>query len=131
MQISELYSYYFHFSRSQTFLTLTRYIQEKQCRLKLQSMKRRGDKKVFSHVGQQPCLVGAAVCRVQALPHGHLADPYCRCFINRTSKFIRLPRCSRKTMVAYNRHEDLYWFRPEPYIQPQRRSSACSSLECS
>ena len=34
-------------------------------------------------------------------------------------------------MVASNRHEDLYWFRPEPYVQSQRRSSACSSLECS
>ena len=34
-------------------------------------------------------------------------------------------------MVASNRHEDLYWFRPGPYIQSQRRSSACSSLECS
>jgi len=34
-------------------------------------------------------------------------------------------------MVASNRHEDLYWFRPEPYVQSQRRLSACSSLECS
>jgi hypothetical protein len=34
-------------------------------------------------------------------------------------------------MVASNRHEDLYWFRPEPYVQSQRRSSVCSSLECS
>ena len=34
-------------------------------------------------------------------------------------------------MVASKRHEDLYWFRPEPYVQSQRRSSACSSLECS
>jgi hypothetical protein len=34
-------------------------------------------------------------------------------------------------MVASNRHEDLYWFRPELYVQSQRRSSACSSLECS
>jgi hypothetical protein len=33
-------------------------------------------------------------------------------------------------MVASNRHEDLYWFRPELYVQSQRRSSACSSLEC-
>jgi hypothetical protein len=33
-------------------------------------------------------------------------------------------------MVASNRHKDLYWFRPEPYIQSQRRSSVCSSLEC-
>ena len=34
-------------------------------------------------------------------------------------------------MVASNKHEDLYWFRSEPYVQSQRRSSACSSLECS
>jgi hypothetical protein len=34
-------------------------------------------------------------------------------------------------MVASNRHKDLYWFRPEPYVQSQRRSSVCSSLECS
>jgi hypothetical protein len=34
-------------------------------------------------------------------------------------------------MVASNRHKDLYWFRPKPYVQSQRRSSACSSLECS
>jgi hypothetical protein len=34
-------------------------------------------------------------------------------------------------MVASNRHENLYWFRPEPCVQSQRRSSACSSLECS
>ena len=40
----------------------------------------------------------------------------CQCFINQTSKLIRLPCCFRKTMVASNRHEDLYWFRPEPYI---------------
>jgi hypothetical protein len=33
-------------------------------------------------------------------------------------------------MVSSNRHEDLYWFRSEPYVQSQR-SSACSSLECS
>ena len=33
-------------------------------------------------------------------------------------------------MVASNRHENLYWFRPEPYVQSQRRSSSCSSLEC-
>ena len=25
---------------------------------------------------------------------------HCRCFVNLTSKFIRLPRCSRKMMVA-------------------------------
>jgi hypothetical protein len=36
-----------------------------------------------------------------------------------------------KTMVASKRHKNLYWFRPEPYVQSQRRSSACSSLECS
>ena len=35
------------------------------------------------------------------------------------------------TMVTSNRHEDLYWFRPKPNVQSQRRSSACSSLECS
>ena len=34
-------------------------------------------------------------------------------------------------MVASNRQEDLYWFRPEPYVQSQRRLSVCSSLECS
>ena len=34
-------------------------------------------------------------------------------------------------MVASNRYEDLYWFRQEPYVQSQRRSSAHSSLECS
>ena len=34
-------------------------------------------------------------------------------------------------MVASKRHEDLYWFGLEPYIHSQRRSSACSSLECS
>jgi hypothetical protein len=33
-------------------------------------------------------------------------------------------------MVASKRHENLYWFRPEPYVQSQRRSSACYSLEC-
>ena len=32
----------------------------------------------------------------------------CQCFVNRTSKLIRLPRCSRKTMVASKRCEDLY-----------------------
>ena len=44
----------------------------------------------------------------------------CRCFINWTSKFIQLSRCSRKTMVASKRDEDLYWFKPEPYVQSQR-----------
>jgi hypothetical protein len=34
-------------------------------------------------------------------------------------------------MVASNRYEDLYWFRLKLYVQSQRRSSACSSLECS
>ena len=34
-------------------------------------------------------------------------------------------------MVAFNGHEDLYWFRLEPYVLSQRGSSACSSLECS
>ena len=34
-------------------------------------------------------------------------------------------------MVAFNRHEGLYWFKLEPYVQSQRRSSACSSFECS
>ena len=34
-------------------------------------------------------------------------------------------------MVASNRHENLYWLRPEPYVQSQRRSRSCSSLECS
>ena len=40
-------------------------------------------------------------------------------------------RCSRKTMIASKRYDDLYWFRPESYVQSQRWSSACSSLECS
>jgi len=44
----------------------------------------------------------------------------CRCFVNWTSKFIQLSRCSRKTMVASKRDEDLYWFKPEPYVQSQR-----------
>ena len=44
----------------------------------------------------------------------------CRCFVNQTSKLIQLPCYSRKTMVASNIHEDLYWFRPEPYVQSQR-----------
>jgi hypothetical protein len=39
-----------------------------------------------------------------------------RCFVNWTIKLIRLLCCSRKMMVASKRHEDLYWFRPEPYI---------------
>jgi hypothetical protein len=39
-------------------------------------MRKSGVKKVFSHVGQQPCLVSTAVCPVQALPRWHLADPY-------------------------------------------------------
>ena len=34
-------------------------------------------------------------------------------------------------MIASKRHKDLYWFSPEPYVQSQRRSSVCSSLECS
>ena len=34
-------------------------------------------------------------------------------------------------MVASSRHNDLYWFRPKPYVQSLRRSSACSSHECS
>jgi hypothetical protein len=34
-------------------------------------------------------------------------------------------------MVASKRHENLYWFRPEPYVQSKRRLSMCSSLECS
>jgi hypothetical protein len=34
-------------------------------------------------------------------------------------------------MVASNRHENLYWFRPKPYVQSQRRSSVCFLLECS
>ena len=37
-------------------------------------------------------------------------------FCRPTSKFIRMPRYSRKTMVASKRHEDLYWFRSEPYV---------------
>ena len=34
-------------------------------------------------------------------------------------------------MIASKRHDDLYWFRMEPYVHSQRRSSVCSSLECS
>ena len=34
-------------------------------------------------------------------------------------------------MVASKIHEDSYWFRLEPYVQTQRSSSPCSSLECS
>ena len=34
-------------------------------------------------------------------------------------------------MVASKRQKELYWFRPEPYVQSQRRSSACSSIEFS
>ena len=48
------------------------------------------------------------------------AHSYCdtnyRCFVNRTSKLIWLLRCSRKMMVASNRHEDLYLFRPKPFV---------------
>ena len=44
----------------------------------------------------------------------------CQCFVNRTSKFIRLPHCSRKTMVASKRHENLFWFKPKPYVQSHR-----------
>ena len=36
-----------------------------------------------------------------------------------------------KMMEASKRHEDLYWFQLEPYVQSQRRSSAYSLLECS
>jgi hypothetical protein len=43
----------------------------------------------------------------------------CQCFVNRTSKLKRLPCYSRKTMVASKIHEDLYWFRLEPYVQSQ------------
>ena len=32
----------------------------------------------------------------------------CQCFVNRTSKLIQFPHCSRKTMVASKRHNDLY-----------------------
>ena len=34
-------------------------------------------------------------------------------------------------MVASKRHKELDWFGLEPYVQSQRRSSACSSVECS
>jgi hypothetical protein len=34
-------------------------------------------------------------------------------------------------MVASKRYKELYWFRPEPYVQSQRRLSAYSSVECS
>jgi hypothetical protein len=34
-------------------------------------------------------------------------------------------------MVASKRHKELFWFRPKPYVQSQRRLSACSSVECS
>jgi hypothetical protein len=38
------------------------------------------------------------------------------CFVNWTSKYMRLLYCSRKMMIASNRHKDLYWFRPKPYV---------------
>jgi hypothetical protein len=41
-------------------------------------------------------------------------------FCRLTSKFIQISHCSRKTMVAFKRHDELYWFRPEPYDQSQR-----------
>jgi hypothetical protein len=34
-------------------------------------------------------------------------------------------------MVAFKRHNKLYWFRLELYVQFQRRSSVCSLVECS
>jgi hypothetical protein len=37
----------------------------------------------------------------------------------------------QEDLVAFKRHKELYWFRLEPYVQSQRRSSACSSVECS
>ena len=40
----------------------------------------------------------------------------CRCFVNQTTKFIRMPCYSRKTMVASKRHKELYWFRLKPYV---------------
>ena len=36
-------------------------------------------------------------------------------FCHPTSEFIRVSRCSRKTMVA-SKHKGLYWFRLEPYV---------------
>jgi hypothetical protein len=57
----------------------------------------------------------------------HYSSVFCRL----TSQCIRLSRYSRKMMVASKRHEELYWFNLESYVQSQRRSSACSSLECS
>jgi hypothetical protein len=41
-------------------------------------------------------------------------------FCRPTSKFIRMLRSSRKTMVASKRYEELYWFRPEPYVYFER-----------
>ena len=52
-------------------------------------------------------------------------------FCQPTSEFVWMSRCSKKTMGAFKRHKELYYFRSEPYVQSQRRSSACSSLECS
>ena len=37
-----------------------------------------------------------------------------------TSEFIRMSRCSKKMIVASKRHEELYWFKPEPYVHSQR-----------
>ena len=41
-------------------------------------------------------------------------------FCKPTSEFIRMSHCCRKTMVASKRHEELYWFRLEPYVLSQR-----------
>jgi hypothetical protein len=37
-------------------------------------------------------------------------------FCEPMSEFIRVSRCSRKTMVAFKDHKELYWFRLEPYV---------------
>jgi hypothetical protein len=34
-----------------------------------------------------------------------MAIHVCQCFVNRTSKFVRLSCCSRKTMVASKRYD--------------------------
>jgi hypothetical protein len=90
--------------------------------------------------GRHPCWPPAAkidLVKAKVLPRRHrecATVPYLArqlpVFCRPTSKFIRLSRCSRKTMVKSKRHEDLYWFRVERYVRSQRWSSVCSSLEC-
>jgi hypothetical protein len=40
---------------------------------------------------------------------------------------VALPK---KMMVAF-KDKELYWFKPEPYIQSQRKIKSVSSVECS